>query len=121
MLREIPQVRQIPGERRRRWFSDGLLDLVVWLDAGGAPDGFQLTYDKGGSERSLTWSRDAGYVHAGIDDGETRPGHMKATPIVVADGIPDKPALVELFERHAAEMDAGVRNFVTEKLHDFKT
>jgi hypothetical protein len=52
MLAEIRDVRQIPGEGFRRWFSDGDFDLIVWY-AGGEIAGFQLCYDKGRRERAL--------------------------------------------------------------------
>ena len=44
-LREIVDVRQVPGEPKRRWFSSDDIDLIVWLDDSGAPVSFQLCYD----------------------------------------------------------------------------
>ena len=53
-LTEIPEVRQIPDEPRRRWFRSDDLDLIVWCDESGAPTSFQLCYDKPRSEHALT-------------------------------------------------------------------
>ncbi len=62
-MREIPVVRQVRGEARRRWFSSTACDLVVWVDADGAAVGFQLCYDKTGHEHALTWKAGLGFSH----------------------------------------------------------
>lgn len=54
---ERSDVRQVPGEGSRRWFSDAAFDPVVWYedDAKGGGDGivgFQFCYDKLGRERA---------------------------------------------------------------------
>ena len=54
-LRELPRVRQVAGEPRRRWFHGHEMDLVVWEGEDGAPLGFQLAYDKHRDEHSITW------------------------------------------------------------------
>lgn len=62
MLREIRNVRGIPGQGVRRWFSDACLDLFVWYDAGGGIIGFQLCFDKDThTECALTFTEDKGY------------------------------------------------------------
>jgi len=47
MLREVPNVRQIKGESKRRWFSDDYFDLIIWLDETDEIVGFQLGRDRG--------------------------------------------------------------------------
>ena len=69
MLKEM-SVGQHTDPPRRRWFTDEDLDLIVWFSEQGAPDGFQLCYDRRGHERALTWTKGAGYRHDRIDDGE---------------------------------------------------
>ena len=88
-MQEIPQVRQIPGERRRRWFASDRFDLIVWLDDDGAMAGFELCYDKQHTERSLIWQPAEGFAHMAVDDGEQRPGKYKGTPVLAPDGVFD--------------------------------
>jgi hypothetical protein len=70
MLVEIRNTRQIEGEGFRRWFTDEFFDLIVWYDEKRTLVGFQLCYDKEGRERALTWTREHGFQHNRIDDGE---------------------------------------------------
>lgn len=117
MLYEIVNVRQIPGEGFRRWFTDRDHDLVVWYaDRRGARiDGFQFSYDKNGDEHALTWTRERGYEHHRIDAGEV-PYANKMSPVLVADGIPDTRTLVDRFERVSGEIEPDVRRFVRQKI-----
>jgi hypothetical protein len=86
MLQEVKDVRQIPGDLRRRWFCDDYFDLIVWFDPAGSFQGFQLCYDRKLNPRALTWLQDKGYRHNGIDDGEGEAGGHKSSPILVSDG-----------------------------------
>ena len=54
MLSEFIGVRQEEVGLRRRWFEDDGMELVVWYDATGAVDGFQILYDRDDSEHALT-------------------------------------------------------------------
>ena len=117
-LIEFANVRQIPGEPRRRWFTCKDLELVVWCDEADGPIGFQLCYNNVRSEYALTWNPDCGFSHKIIDDGERRPGKHKATPILVADA----PAPVTLINERFAEASAGLpvefAEFVSKKLRE---
>ncbi|HEX8459286.1 MAG TPA: hypothetical protein VF656_18485 [Pyrinomonadaceae bacterium] len=63
MLREIRNVKGIPGQGVRRWFNDEHLDLFVWYDAAGRILGFQLCFDKHThAERALTFTETEGYT-----------------------------------------------------------
>ncbi len=119
MLREVERVRQVPGESRRRWFTDAQFDLMVWLDAAGDVAGFQLSYDKPREERALTWLRGRGYGHNRVDDGEQRPDQIKATPILVADGAFDAAAVAERFAAAAAAVPQNIRRVVLERLRAY--
>ena len=114
MLMEIPSVRQIPGEPRRRWFHDECMDLFAWME-GGEIVGLQLSYDKPHRERTLTWRREAGYRHARTDEG-TRPGRHPGTPLLVADGEFDSARVAGEFQRRAAKIDPAVAGFVHDRL-----
>ena len=87
MLKEMPEARQVPGDAARRVFFSENLDLTVWFDERDDILGFELCYDKGKNERAVRWSREQGFLHQKVDDGENRPGRYKATPILVPDGV----------------------------------
>jgi len=111
MLAEFQNVRQIPNEGHRRWFTDNNLDLIVWYDDESHLTGFQLCYDKTGRERALTWTRENGFQHNRVDAGET-PGHFKMTPVIVADGQFNAGPIAELFRRESSDIDPAVSRFV---------
>lgn len=83
-VKEDLHVRQISGERQRRWFYSDDFDLIVWLNGDGAFAGFELCYDKQQAEHSILWDPAGGFRHMAVDDGESRPGRYKATPMHVA-------------------------------------
>ena len=116
MLREYKRVRQIQGEARRRWFTDSYFDLIFWFDTHGEIVGFQLCYDIAHNHRALTWHRNSGYAHNRVDDGEKRPGKMKASPILVADGLFEHEQIAERFKKASREMEKDLASFVYEKL-----
>ena len=96
MLSELENVRQVDGEGFRRWFADEYFDLIVWYKEKSLI-GFQLCYDKGADERALTWTRDHGYLHAGIDTGEPVGIGSKMSPVLVSDGLFAAAAVAERF------------------------
>jgi hypothetical protein len=115
---EFADVRQIPGEPRRRWFTGEDLDLLVWFDESDRPIGFQLCYKNGGSECALTWNPDRGLSHKIVDDGEQRPGKHKASPILVA-GAPASASLIrERFAQVSAGLPVEIAEFVSKKLRE---
>jgi hypothetical protein len=117
-LIEFEDVRQIPGEPRRRWFTCEDLELVVWCDESAGPIGFQLCYKNGGSEYALTWNPDRGFSHKIVDDGEQRPGKHKATPILVA-GAPVSASLIrERFALVSVGLPVQIAEFVGKKLRE---
>jgi len=115
MLREITGVRQIEGEPHRRWFTDDLLDLIVW-DAESDIVGFQLCYDKTHAERAVTWKAGSGFNHNAVDSGEGRAGRYKGSPILVADGGFDVQRVATSFHDQSGALDAGSSDFIYLKL-----
>lgn len=115
MLTEVPNVRQVASEGRRRWFSGDGLELVVWYD-GPSARGFQLCYDNAGHNYALTWTKDAGLRHHAVDQGDADALGMKQTPILVNDGTPDVKALLNRFEPVAGNLPAAIRNLVIKHL-----
>jgi hypothetical protein len=121
MLYEIKRARQVPGEGFRRWFTDADHDLVVWYPQRGSQEivGFQFAYDKQTNEHALTWTRERGFEHHRIDAGE-KPGQFNASPILVADGLPDPGRLAERFKQVATNLDAGLYQFIVDKLASYR-
>lgn len=120
MLREITAVRQIPGEARRRWFHDEEMDLFVWLGEQSEIVGFQLAYDKPNAEKAVTWKAATGFRHARVDDG-VRPGHYPGSPLLVAAGPFDAPAVLRRFRKAAAEMDPEIAQMVAARLAEYSS
>lgn len=117
MLYEIRNVRQVPGEGFRRWFTDPGHDLVVWYPDRGSKriEGFQLSYDKQEDEHALTWTRERGFEHHGVDAGDVAFSN-KMSPVLVADGLPDVKKLSERFREVSVNVDPEIVYFVQKKL-----
>lgn len=118
MLRELPDVPQLRGEPRRRWFFCHDLDLVVWEDAAGEVVGFQLAYDKPHRERSIAWRRGQGFAHYAVDDGEGF-GLANDTPLLVADGPFEQARVQALFLALAEAVPAAIVACVRGKLGEY--
>ena len=115
-LTEVVDVRQVPGEARRRWFTSDDLDLIVWYAPSGVPETFQLCYDKPRAERALTWRPETGFRHMAVDDGEGVDFKWKGTPILVPDGAFDPERLRRRFEQSSVDVPGDVVGLVTTKL-----
>ena len=118
MLREYLPARQIPGDPPRRWFASEKSDLIVWLADNDVPIGFQFCYDKDFREHALTWMRDRGFSHTGIDAGGSAP-HHKGSPLLVADGVVDAPRILALFLAENDLVPTDLAQFVSDKLREF--
>lgn len=110
-MKEFINVRQIPGDAKRRWFSSSEFDLIVWLSDDETFLGFELCYDKNAKERSLRWSNTAGFQHMAVDDGEQIPGKHKGTPILIADGLFDAKQVHSDFSQ--------VRHFLPDEIAEY--
>ena len=119
MLKEYTHVRQIQGESKRRWFSDDYFDLIVWFNDQNEPIGFQLCYDIYRTHRALTWQQHTGFTHHKIDDGENRPGKVKASPVLVPDGLFDSTTIARRFRDAGQRIDAPIADFVYATLQTF--
>lgn len=117
MLQEYGHVKQEPGVAgRRRWFQGSGLELIVWLDAAGMPDGFQICYTGTlGREQALTWRKERGFTHSRVDGGDTRPD-KDLTPVLMPDtAVPWKKLRCE-FAGGSDGLEPALRDFVTARL-----
>ena len=112
MLQEVPHIRQVPDEPRRRWFTDDDLDLFIWFDEKDDIVGFELCYDKPGTPRAICWGRESGYSHFRVDEGETRPGKAKATPILCSDGLFRHNEVAHAFYGKSRAMEERLSAFI---------
>jgi hypothetical protein len=114
MLTELKDVTQIPGEAKRRWFTDEFFDLIVWYGRDDTISGFQLCYDKEVDERAFTW-RATSSTHHRVDDGESKPTR-KATPVLLPDGTFDHRTVADRFLIESKNLDSEIAGFVYEKI-----
>jgi len=123
ILREIRNVRQVPGEPRRRWFTSETMDLIVWINEDDTPTQLQLCYDKGRrrAERAFTWKPGIGYTHTAVDDGESRGARYKASPILFADGGFDSNRVSSLFLDHSNDVPDNIVDFVKAKIDEYQS
>jgi hypothetical protein len=120
MLREIRDVKQVPGEPRRRWFSDENFDLIVWLGPEDQILGFQLCYDKETRQKALTWLNGGGYQHSHIDDGDN-PGKMKASPVLEPDGHFDSEGTARQFLENKGDVPEKITDCVYENITRYRS
>lgn len=120
MLKEVKNVSQNPGEPRRRWFDDEFFDLIIWFGPGEEIWGFQLCYDRENKPRALTWTRQYGYRHDGIDTGEYVWGSTINTPVLTADGTFDAVLIPDMLETAAAEIPHAVASLVLKKAREYR-
>lgn len=118
-MRELLNVRQIPGEAKRRWFSSGEFDLIVWLADDQGFSGFELCYDKLHNEHAIAWSKAGSFRHMAVDDGEQRPGKYKAAPILLSDGQFDARRIYAAFQEASRTLPKEVADYVLHALAQY--
>ena len=117
MLRELSGVQQIKDERRRRWFYDHDIDLVIWQDDAGEIVSFQLAYDKARDEHSLSWHRERGAKHYVVDDGESG-GLNKRTPFLNLNRAADSERVLAQFLARSHDLPLDIADFVATTLRE---
>ena len=117
-MREHLQVRQIPGEKRRRWFSSSNFDLIVWHNEDGSFAGFELCYDKMHRERAIIWQPEHGFLHAAIDDGEHQAGRYKSAPIHIADGHFDAQHIHDSFLKESRQLPEDIVRYIAQTIRN---
>lgn len=120
MIAEIPYVKNIDNEPRRRWFADDEFDLIVWYDPRDRIVGFQLCYDKQNNQRAFTWKEPGSMRHDRVDDGEGQPGQYKSTPILIPDETFDAPRVAESFMARGALLEPSIFAIVIQQLKEWR-
>ena len=112
---ELISIRQIPGEKRRRWFTSLDMDLILWFDAEHNPVSFELCYNKQTHEKSLRW-RASGIEHSVVDSGENNPGRYKSTPMLRDANHFDAAMIKSLFAAECTNLPPDIVEFVVKAL-----
>lgn len=116
-LREIANVRQVPGESPRRWFTSADLDLILWLGGRGEPYGFQLCYGKlERDERAVTFWPERGLTHSAVDEGRRDPLGVKGAPMLTASEEFDGPGVLARFLSSKGDLEPRFVDFVAQRL-----
>lgn len=116
MLTEIANVKQITGEKYRRWFSSSFFQLIVWYSQkGGEIFGFQLCYDIYGKERAFTWIDERGSFHHTVNDGDILDPH-KQTPLLTNGGFLEKEELLNRFKEEATSLNPIISSLIQNKI-----
>lgn len=117
MFEEYHRVTQETGAKgRRRWFEDAGRELVVWLDAAGQVEGFQLCYpDPRQREYALTWRRSGGFSHSRVDTGDFRPD-KNLTPVLTPDGAVPWERIRRDFAGGSGGLEPALRDFIAARL-----
>ena len=118
MLRKIKDMKRVPAQSLRRWFSDTSFDLIVCYASGMEIKGFQLCYRRGVDERELTCHQQVGFSYNRIE-GDEKPGRYKMAPVLVPDGLFGKNQILALFTEQSAEIDPAKASFVCEKIMEY--
>jgi hypothetical protein len=111
-LREIPHVRQISGEPRRRWFVSEFLELMVWVNGANRPIKFQFCHRSGDSEYAFTWHEKKGWDYTAVDTGDSGGVGIKASAILRSRSAPDLVLLRSLFAAAAGDIPKNIQRFI---------
>ena len=103
MLRELKNIRQIDGERQRRWFADDEMDLILWFSPEKRLDGFEICYDKLGGTRTITWK-----------NIRTRDGTMKS--VLMAENAFERKRIKDMLAERSGNLEQNLRQFILDRL-----
>lgn len=117
MLENQP-IKHVANDLDRRWMSDDYFDLIVWYEPSGAIHGFQLCYERNRNERALTWTRQKGFRHSGIDSGEQCP-LGNATPVLRKGAAFPAAKVQREFAARSKSLPAEIRELVLARIAEY--
>lgn len=120
MLRELPNVSQVNGEPKRRWFADEYFDLIVWSNEKEEVIEFHLHYDINRDERVFCWKYLNSFSHMKVDDGEKSGRLNKATPVFYNGGGIDTNKILTAFANSCSKLEYNISNLVLNKLNEYQ-
>ena len=116
---EIRDVRQVPNDYFRRWFSDDHFDLIVWYKPDDAIQGFELSYDKTGHEKAIRWLDDKGISHFSVDTGEQSPVVNRTPMLTTTEGRSEMERVLASFQASEEGLPGEVSALVQKKLREY--
>ena len=114
----ILNVRQIPGEDFKAWFTDDYWDLFVWVDKNKRISSFQLGYGKPSDERIVSWKRGGKVSAMTVDNGEDNLTANR-TPVMVADADFDREKILAKFLADSKKVNKQIVDFVAAKISTY--
>jgi len=120
---EFCEVRQRPEEGHRRFFSTPYFDLMVWYRSDKTTiTGFQLCYDKGRSERAITYKIDEGAgvrSHRFVAGNQADERSSIKTSILAGDAGSLAPSVIERFGMEASSLETSIIKFIEDGMRRF--
>ena len=115
MLYRILNVRQIPGEDFKVWFTDDYWDLFIWIDRKKTISSFQLGYGKPAEEKIIKWTRGGSLYAMTVSSGEETLSANR-TPILVMDTSFDKELVIAKFREDSRRVTRQIADFIIARL-----
>lgn len=119
MLHEISSISSPGHSGVKRWFSCRGMDLYVMLYKN-VPFRFQLTYNKRGLEKTISWDGYRGFHYKLADNGETSFPHDRQTAVLTGAGEQNNMAVIARdFLAACKKIDVGLADFIYARLMEY--
>jgi hypothetical protein len=118
MLYEINKVKQDSELLEKKCFADDYFDLVVWRVKADRFIAFELSYNKLKDQHCIRWSKDRGFRHSRVDEGDESP-RKNQSPLLLSAGDFPKEKILAKFLLEGTDLESEVFRFVKEKLESY--
>lgn len=119
VFKELKNVRQIPGEPLRRYFTHDDIDLLVWVRKNRV-FGFQLITPWRESQIAITWYDGKGLSLGEVDDGEGRPARPKMSPLLVSQDF-KITTIQDIFQVISEKLPPGLATIIEKEITGCRT
>lgn len=113
--REIIVTNIKKNEPRKRWFTNKVSDLFIWLNDDNEILSYQLTYNKPAKEKAMIWRKNSKVIHQKVDDGANTLGHPM-TPIIIDDTSFDPESVSDLIGNDTGELETWIADFIIDTI-----